>query len=135
MPRLDFLKPLNFFFLAILAASGYLVSAGSVKITVVLVKIILSMLFLTVSANIFNEFSASKIYSIIKSFYSKSERKDVNHSAIASIILFTAGLVIANNISVYTSELYILVAFLLWIYLYRFRALLWKHALQGDLLK
>ncbi len=121
MPRPDFLKPLNFFFFAILAASGYLVSAGSLKITTVLVKIILSMLFLTLSANVFNEFSSTKIYSAIKRFYLKSKKKDVNHSAIASIILFLFGLGVVYTISFYTLELYLLIASLLWIYLHRLK--------------
>lgn len=121
MPRPDFLKPLNFFFFAILAASGYLVSAGSLEITTTLAKIVLSMLFLTVAANIFNEFSSSKIYSIIKSFYSRSKRNDVNRSAIVSVILFASGLAVAYSISVYTSLLYVLTAFLLCVYLFYLR--------------
>ena len=73
MPRPDFLKPLNFFFFAILPASGYLISSGKFAITVVLLKIVLSMLFLTTSANIFNEFSTGRSHCVMKIFNFKSK--------------------------------------------------------------
>ena len=118
MPRLDFLRPLNFFFFAILASSGYIVSAGSLNITMELVKIILSILFLTLAANTFNEFSKSKIYELIKSFYPKARRNESNNPVIASSILLAAGFAVAYSISIYTASLYLLIAFLLWIHIY-----------------
>ncbi len=121
MPRPDFLRPLNFFFFAILAASGYLISLGELKITGVLVKIVLSMLFLTISANIFNEFSTGKIHGIMKIFYSKLKTRELNHSVIASLILFFSGFLVSYSISLNTSFFYILVAALLAAYLACFK--------------
>ncbi len=115
------MRPLNFFFFAILAASGYLISAESLKMTTVLVKIMLSMLFLTLSANVLNEFSSSKVFSIIRHFYTKAKKKDANQSVIASFILFTAGFLVAYTINFYTLQLYLLIAVLLWAYLHNLK--------------
>lgn len=101
--------------------SGYLVSVESFEFTSALVKIAFSMLFLTISANVFSEFSSVKIYSLIKHFYPRSWRKNANHSVIASAILFGAGFAVARGISFYVSELYSLIAVLLWAYLHKLK--------------
>ncbi|MBI1972339.1 MAG: hypothetical protein HYS53_03490 [Candidatus Aenigmarchaeota archaeon] len=117
MPRLGFLRPLNFFFLIILAASGYFVSAGSLGVTGTLVKVTLSILFLTLAANVFSEFYSGKIYRMIKSFYPRPGGKGVSHSVIVSAIFLLSGLVLAYSVSIYTASLYLLAAFLLSVYL------------------
>ncbi|MBI2085277.1 MAG: UbiA family prenyltransferase [Candidatus Aenigmarchaeota archaeon] len=121
MPRPDFLRPLNFFFFAILAASGYLVSSGELKITGVLAKIVLSMLFLTISANIFNEFSTGKIHGVMKIFHFRFKKRELNHSVIASLILFFSGFLASYSISLNTSFFYISAAVLLVAYLSYFK--------------
>ncbi len=121
MPRPDFLKPLNFFFFAILSASGYLVSYGKFAITVVLVKIVLSMLFLITSANIFNEFSTGKMHGLMKIFNFRHKKRELNQSFIASLILFVSGFLVSYSISLNTGLFYVLVAVLLCAYLSFFR--------------
>ncbi|MBI3413018.1 MAG: hypothetical protein HY051_02995 [Candidatus Aenigmarchaeota archaeon] len=105
---------MNFFFFAILSASAYFVSAGSVDVTMELAKTLLSMFFLTAAANTFSGFSRNKVYNIIKKIYRKSGGESRN-SLLISTILLAAGFAVSYGISVYTASLYALAALLLWV--------------------
>jgi 4-hydroxybenzoate polyprenyltransferase len=114
MPSLEFLRPFNSVYLTVLAAAGYIVSGGSLLGKLQLVKVALAIFLLTLAANTAYELSYSKIYHIIKGGFSlKRIKNSTTYSLVAAVVLFSAGLVISYNASVYVLSLYILAAAML----------------------
>ncbi len=114
MPHLEFLRPFNSIYLTALAAIGYIVSGGSLLGKLQLVKVALAIFMLTLAANTAYDLSYSKTYHIIKGGFSlKRIKNSTTYSLVAAVVLFSAGLVISYNVSVYVLSLYILAAVML----------------------
>ncbi len=114
MPRLELLRPFNSIYLTALAAAGYIVSGGSLLGKLQLMKVSLAIFMLTLAANTAYELSYGKLYHIIKGGFSlKRIKNSTIYSLVAAIVLFSAGLVISYNVSVYVLSLYVLAAAML----------------------